>query len=197
MKNDLINAAIRDKRMLVTAKFGRHEYDIPLEVHRQNKETFLTWFGGSVSLHADVQIMTGPDDVPLGNQLAEELYLSGYRHLTFSVTFAPGVTRMLLIDFPELKRRIPFENILLGCGFLVNFRRGDQVRGPCVIHGSKPTSRVFSADLGRGIWQCFKCHKTGGWLEFYMEYRGVSSPFAAAKMLGKVFNIEVPWREVQ
>lgn len=41
------------------------------------------------------------------------------------------------------------------------------------MHRSQsPTSRVFSAHLGRGIWQCFRCGARGNALELWAQVTG-------------------------
>lgn len=52
------------------------------------------------------------------------------------------------------------------CGFKATEALGDQVRGPCPIHGSpSPTSRSFSANLRKNNFRCFKCGASGNQLD--------------------------------
>src|SRR5262249_42600305 len=51
--------------------------------------------------------------------------------------------------------------------------RGEQVRGPCPVHGSSsPRSRGFSAHLGRGAWQCFRYGASGNALDLWVRATG-------------------------
>jgi hypothetical protein len=51
--------------------------------------------------------------------------------------------------------------------------RGVQVRGPCLVHGSSSQhSRVFSAHLGRNVWQCFRCGASGNALDLWVRVTG-------------------------
>ena len=42
-------------------------------------------------------------------------------------------------------------------GFQARVISGQQLRGPCPIHGSEKDSRVFSVNLAKNTFQCFKC----------------------------------------
>ena len=57
-----------------------------------------------------------------------------------------------------------------GTGWLVaSEESGDQVRGPCPVHGStSPGSRTFSANLRQNTFQCFKCGEKGNQLDLYV-----------------------------
>lgn len=62
------------------------------------------------------------------------------------------------IDFAELRSRIQIFQVLELAEFVVVTRLGEQVRGPCPIHGSSSTrSRSFSANLRRKTFRCFRC----------------------------------------
>jgi DNA primase len=48
-------------------------------------------------------------------------------------------------------------------------RFGDQLRGPCPLHGSSsPTSRVFAAHLGKNVYHCFRCGASGNALDLWV-----------------------------
>jgi hypothetical protein len=54
-------------------------------------------------------------------------------------------------------------------------RRGGQVRGACPLHGStSPRGRSFSAHLGRGVWQCFRCGAAGNAPDLWARASGQS-----------------------
>lgn len=46
-------------------------------------------------------------------------------------------------------------------------RKGGQVRGPCPLHGSSADSRVFSVNLAKNTFQCFKCGAAGNHLDLW------------------------------
>jgi len=71
------------------------------------------------------------------------------------------------IDFKELRANLDFERVLEHFGIEVK-RRGDQHHGFCPLpgHQGKRNSPSFSANLARGIFQCFGCGAKGNVLEF-------------------------------
>jgi DNA primase len=71
------------------------------------------------------------------------------------------------IDFKELRANLDFEQLLRHYGVEVK-RRGDQHHGFCPLpsHQGKRNSPSFSANLTRGIFQCFGCGAKGNLLEF-------------------------------
>jgi DNA primase len=53
-------------------------------------------------------------------------------------------------------------------GFVLTESRGDQVRGPCMIHDSQSLkSRSFSANLRKHTYQCFRCGSAGNQLDLW------------------------------
>jgi DNA primase len=71
------------------------------------------------------------------------------------------------IDFKELRKRLDFEQVLRHYGVEVK-RKGNQHHGYCPLpnHNGKRNSPSFSANLERGIFQCFGCGAKGNVLEF-------------------------------
>ena len=71
------------------------------------------------------------------------------------------------IDFKALRAQLDFEQVLRHYGVEVK-RKGDQHHGFCPLpnHQGKRNSPSFSANLGRGIFQCFGCGAKGNVLEF-------------------------------
>jgi len=52
------------------------------------------------------------------------------------------------IDFDVLRSEITMQQVLDEIGFRATHRNGDQLRGPCPVHGStSKNSRVFSVNL--------------------------------------------------
>jgi DNA primase len=77
------------------------------------------------------------------------------------------------VDFRELRRRLRMERVLGLVGFVPSWRHGEQVRGPCPLHGStSPRSRSFCAHLGKGAYQCFVCGAAGNALELWAALTG-------------------------
>jgi DNA primase len=76
------------------------------------------------------------------------------------------------INFKELRAKLDFEKVLRHYGVEIK-RKGDQHLGFCPLpnHQGNKTSPSFSANLKRGIFQCFGCGTKGNVLEFaaYME----------------------------
>lgn len=71
------------------------------------------------------------------------------------------------IDFKQLRASLDFEQVLRHYGVEVR-RKGDQHHGFCPLpkHDGKKNSASFSANLKRGIFQCFGCGAKGNLLEF-------------------------------
>jgi DNA primase len=71
------------------------------------------------------------------------------------------------IDFKELRARLDFETVLKHYGVEVK-RKGKQHHGYCPLpnHNGKKNSPSFSANLEKGIFQCFGCGAKGNALEF-------------------------------
>jgi DNA primase len=71
------------------------------------------------------------------------------------------------INFKELRSRLSFEKVLEHYGIEVK-RKGKQHHGYCPLpnHNGKRNSPSFSADLERGIFQCFGCGAKGNMLDF-------------------------------
>lgn len=71
------------------------------------------------------------------------------------------------IDFRELRARLDFGKVLESYGVEVK-RKGDQHLGFCPLpgHNGKKNSPSFSANLARGIFQCFGCGAKGNILDF-------------------------------
>jgi DNA primase len=71
------------------------------------------------------------------------------------------------IDFKELRSKLDFEQVLRHYGFEVK-RKGNQHHGFCPLpnHNGKKNSPSFSANLEKGIFQCFGCGAKGNVLDF-------------------------------
>jgi DNA primase len=71
------------------------------------------------------------------------------------------------IDFKELRSQLSFADVLTHYGVKVTVR-GEQAVGFCPLpkHEGERRSPSFSANLRRGIWQCFGCGGKGNVLDF-------------------------------
>lgn len=71
------------------------------------------------------------------------------------------------INFAELRKQLRFEDVLLHYGVEAR-KKGSQHTGPCPLpaHVGSKTAPCFSANLERGIFQCFQCKASGNLLEF-------------------------------
>ncbi len=71
------------------------------------------------------------------------------------------------VDFKALRQKLDFEDVLRHYGVEVK-RKGNQHHGFCPLpnHNGKRNSQSFSANLERGIFQCFGCGAKGNQLDF-------------------------------
>ena len=91
---------------------------------------------------------------------------------------------MVGIDFRRLRREIDMATVLRLLGFRPTCRRGDQLRGPCPVHGSaidsfhnqsaatslparQPGGRSFSVNLAKNACHCFHCGASGNQLDLW------------------------------
>jgi DNA primase len=100
---------------------------------------------------------------------------------------------MPLLDFHQARSDIELAWVLGLLNWQARERRGQQVRGACPLHSSTaPRSRSFSAHLGRGIWQCFRCGAAGNALELWTRASG-QSLYPAVLDLYERLGRPVPW----
>lgn len=78
------------------------------------------------------------------------------------------------VNFKELRSKLKFEDVLRHYKVSVK-RKGEQHQGPCPLpgHTGSKSAPVFSANLTRGIFQCFGCKAKGNILEFAALMEGV------------------------
>lgn len=99
------------------------------------------------------------------------------------------------MDFNVLRAEITMEQVLDRLGFQATSRSGDQLHGPCPVHGSTSSgSRTFSVNLASGRYYCHKCESQGNQLELWAAV-GELSLYDAAIDLCRVLSREVPWIE--
>jgi DNA primase len=71
------------------------------------------------------------------------------------------------IDFKELRKQLAFEDVLRHYGVELKLT-GEQHHGFCPLpnHKGNRKSPSFSANVERGVWQCFGCGEGGNLLDF-------------------------------
>jgi DNA primase len=100
---------------------------------------------------------------------------------------------MPLIDLRAARSEVGLGRVLELLGWQARERRGEQVRGPCPVHGSSsPRGRSFSAQLGRNVWQCFRCGAKGNALELWARATG-QGLYAAVLSLYERLGRPAPW----
>src|SRR6266404_1783199 len=79
------------------------------------------------------------------------------------------------IDFKELRKQLDFGEVLRHYGVELKLT-GEQHHGFCPLpsHKGKKNSPSFSANLKRGIWQCFGCGEKGNVLDFAVLMAGLN-----------------------
>jgi DNA primase len=94
------------------------------------------------------------------------------------------MTRTNWVDFKELRKRLRFADVLKHFGVELKVR-GDRATGLCPLpkhpkHEDKKRTPSFSADLGKGVFNCFGCHACGNLLEFAALMSGTDPNDSAA-----------------
>jgi DNA primase len=97
------------------------------------------------------------------------------------------------IHYDEVRAQIALADVLDLLDFVPCESSGDQVRGPCPVHHStSPSSRSFSADMKRHIYNCFKCGSSGNQLDLYTAVTRLGL-FEATVRLCEQLHREIPW----
>lgn len=90
------------------------------------------------------------------------------------------------LDFQAVREAVNISRVLEIVDFAAAEQSGDQVRGPCPVHGStSPVSRTFSANLLRNTFQCFKCGAKGNQLDLYAAVTRLAIHEAALQLCEK------------
>ncbi len=97
------------------------------------------------------------------------------------------------VNFDLLREQISIVDVLRLLDLTACGQQGDQIRGPCPVHGSSsPQSRSFAVNVRLGRYYCHRCRSGGNALELWAAVRGVSV-YAAAIELCRPLGLEVPW----
>ncbi len=97
------------------------------------------------------------------------------------------------VDFDVLREEITMRQVLDLLGFEPSGVSGDQLRGPCPVHGSSSDrSRSFSVNLTKGRYYCFKCNSKGNQLQLWAAVHRLSVYQAAVDLCNSIGR-NVPW----
>lgn len=97
------------------------------------------------------------------------------------------------IDFRQLRATTSMAEVLQLIAFQPRSKRDGQWRGPCPIHGSaSEDSAVFSTNLTKKTFRCFKCGAAGNHLDLWALV-SKQPLFEAARDLCRRLQREVPY----
>lgn len=103
--------------------------------------------------------------------------------------------RLRPVDFEGLKASVSIVELLTSIGWKATRTRrgGNELRGPCPIHGST-SDFIFSVTPSRNIFKCFKCDAGGDIIALAAYLFGIARDqrVKAAVELCKQLGIEVP-----
>jgi len=84
------------------------------------------------------------------------------------------------IDFKSIREQVPIDQVLDLLAYEPFSRQGDQLRGPCPVHdlqsplAQSNRSRVFSVNLSKNAFQCFRCSAHGNQLDLWAAVHGLT-----------------------
>jgi hypothetical protein len=74
------------------------------------------------------------------------------------------------LDYPAIRSRIPIRRVLELLRYQPALQRGPQWRGPCPICSERVDTAnqlCFSVHVGRNLFQCFRCQRSGNQLDLW------------------------------
>jgi DNA primase len=75
------------------------------------------------------------------------------------------------IDFQALKAEVSLLDVLRLYDWEPVKERGEELRGPCPVHGSSSaTSTIFAVSPTKNAWKCHKCEAGGNQLDLAASY---------------------------
>jgi DNA primase len=100
---------------------------------------------------------------------------------------------MPTIDYRRARAELRLADVLHLIGYEPRARLGQQLRGPCPLHGSRlPTSRVFSVHVGKNLYHCFRCGAGGNALDFWAALSRLPLHAAVLDLCERLHH-PVPW----
>jgi DNA primase len=96
------------------------------------------------------------------------------------------------VDMDAIKQQVTLDRLLAHYG-LAGKRAGREVTLTCPFHDD--THPSLSANLEKGVWQCFGCGLSGDMLAFVVKYNGIDTGerhgdrLAAARFLAETFSV--------
>jgi len=106
--------------------------------------------------------------------------------------------RLAPIDFKALKAQVSLLDVLRLLKWEQVKERGEELRGPCPVHGSStPESTIFAVAPKKNAWQCFKCGASGNQLDLAAHYFGMprAETVRIAVALTKELGLPIPRTE--
>ncbi len=99
------------------------------------------------------------------------------------------------VDYDAVQSRVPMAKVLELVRFVAQRAAGEQLRGPCPVHGSSSRrSRSFSVHRTRQVCRCFQCGFAGNQIQLWAALKGMTV-YDAAVDLCRQAGVEVPWLE--
>ena len=100
---------------------------------------------------------------------------------------------MPAIDYRRARAELRLAEVLTLIGYTPPSRQGEQLRGPCPLHGSRSkTSRAFAAHLGRNLYHCFRCGAGGNALDLWAALSRLPLHAAVLDLCERLHH-PVPW----
>jgi len=100
------------------------------------------------------------------------------------------------IDFRALRCLVSMAEVLALLGFEARRGCGNQLRGPCPLHGSTKRSLVFSVNVAKNTFRCFKCGAAGNHLDLWAA--ATRKPlYESALELCQRLNRDIPYLQRQ
>jgi DNA primase len=100
---------------------------------------------------------------------------------------------MPAIDYRRARAELRLADVLTLIGYAPRSRQGQQLRGPCPLHGSRSrTSRVFAAHLGKNLYHCFRCGAGGNGLDLWAALSRLPLHAAVLDLCARLHH-PVPW----
>ena len=105
---------------------------------------------------------------------------------------------MSQLNYPAIRRQISIRRVLELLHYQPTLQRGPQWRGPCPICCDDSLNEpCFSVHVGRDLFRCFRCQRSGNQLDLWAYLSG-RSIYPATLQLCRHLNIEpIPLRNPQ